>query len=73
LPEGHYDIESFLVRHGKVVARQASTLNVQEVNMERWVSNTAHRHPWFYGAGFTLMCMTIGLTLGMVLRRNKDD
>jgi len=73
LPEGQYDIEAYLVKNHKIVAKQTSTLNVQEVSTERWVTNTAHQHPWFYGSGFTLLCMSIGLTLGMVLRRNKDD
>ena len=73
LPEGQYDIEAYLVKKGKVVAKQASTLNVQEVNTERWVTNIAHQHPWYYGAAFTLMCMIIGLTQSMLLRRSKDD
>jgi uncharacterized protein (TIGR02186 family) len=73
LPEGKYQLEAFLVRNGKIVAQQTSDLTVQEVSLERWVSNAAHGYPWVYGASFTAICMVLGLGLGMLLRRNKDD
>jgi uncharacterized protein (TIGR02186 family) len=73
LPEGKYELNAYLIRNGKVVATQTEGLNVREVSLERWVSMAAHEHAWLYGGVFTLACMGLGLVLGMLLRRNKDD
>lgn len=73
LPLGSYQIEVYLVRDGKVVSHRSSQLDVRQVSAELWVSNIAYRYPWVYGVAFTLLAILIGLSLGMWLRRDKDD
>lgn len=73
LPLGVYRLEFYLVRGGKVVAQQARKLNVQQVHVERWMSNTAHNTPWSFGFAYTFGAMFLGLVLGVILQRDTDD
>ncbi len=73
LPLGEYKLTIYLVRDGKVVARQSRALDVREVQMERWISDVAYRHSWLFGIAFVLFAMTLGLVLGIALRRGGDD
>ncbi|MEJ2509426.1 MAG: TIGR02186 family protein [Gammaproteobacteria bacterium] len=73
IPLGVYHLEFYLVRDGKVVAQQTRKLNVQQVRIERWMSNTAHETPWGFGIVYTLGAMFLGLVLGVVLQRDRDD
>ncbi|MHB1332556.1 MAG: TIGR02186 family protein [Sulfuriferula sp.] len=72
LPLGEYALDTYLIRDGKVTAHQSSKLEVRQVQSELWVSNFAHQNPWLYGASFTLLAIFIGLTLGILLRRNSN-
>lgn len=71
-PLGDYHLDIYLVSHGKVVSHQSRSLNVQQVHLEHWVARVAHGKPWVFGLSFTLLAMTLGLGLGMVLRRDND-
>jgi len=73
IPLGVYHLQFYLVRDGHVVAQQTRKLNVQQVRIERWMSNTAHETPWGFGIVYTLGAMILGLVLGVVLRRDSDD
>lgn len=70
-PIGAYDVEIYSVRNGQVILQNTSRLTVQEVRLEHWVDSVAHAHPWGFGSAFTLSVMSLGLLLGMVLRRKR--
>lgn len=67
-PLGKYELSVYLVRAGAIVAQQTQVLDVREVSIERWVDSVAHEQAWLFGAGLTLMSVTLGLLLGVVLR-----
>lgn len=73
LPIGTYQLQIYQVRDGKVVSEETRALDVRQVRVERWVSNIAHGYSWAFGIGFTLMAMIIGLVLGIILRRSRND
>lgn len=73
LSVGKYELHAYLVRDGKVVAEETKQLDVRQAGLVRWVSSVAHVQPWAYGVLFTLFCMSLGLGLSMLLRRDKDD
>lgn len=73
LPLGTYRLDIYLIKNGKVVAQQMRQLNVQQIRLEHWVSQTAHTWPWVFGISFVLLAMVLGLVLGIVLRKNTDD
>lgn len=73
LPLGAYRLTIYLVRDGKVVAQQSRSLDVREVQIERWVSEVAYDHSWLFGIALTLLAMTLGLGLGVILRKDGDD
>lgn len=72
IPLGRYDLEIYLIRNGRIVARQLRTMNVREVRLARWASDIAHDDPWLFGVGFTLVAMALGLLLGIALRRDGN-
>ncbi len=73
LPLGTYRLDIYLIKNGKVVAQQIRQINVQQIRLEHWVSQTAHTWPWVFGISFVLLAMVLGLILGIVLRKNSDD
>lgn len=73
LPLGTYRLDIYLVKDGNVIAQQQRTLNVQQVRLEHWVSQTAHTWSWTFGISFVVFAMLLGLFLGVVLRKGRDD
>ncbi len=69
LPLGTYRLEIYRVRAGQVRGHQEQTFDVREVKLERWVSDAAYSHPITFGVLFTLLALTIGLILGIALRK----
>ena len=69
LPLGTYRLEIYRVRAGQVRGHQEQTFDVREVKLERWVSDAAYTHPITFGVLFTLLALTIGLVLGIALRK----
>ena len=70
LPLGPYQLDVYSFRDGKLKAHRASTLQVNEVGIERWLSRVALRHSGTFGVVFTLLALALGLTLSMLLRRD---
>lgn len=71
LPIGSYRLDVYAFRNGALTARNASTLRVDEVGIERWLSRVALRHSVSFGVLFTLLAVALGLTLSMLLRRDR--
>lgn len=70
LPIGSYRLDVYAFRNGVLVARNESTLRVDEVGIERWLSRVALRHSVPFGILFTLLAVALGLSLSMLLRRD---
>ncbi len=70
LQVGNYEIETLLVRSGKVIGRNVTHFDVRQVGIERWVWNTAQRQPWLFGALFTLFAMALGFSLNAAAHRS---
>lgn len=71
LPIGAYRLDVYAFRNGVLTARNESTLLVDEVGVERWLSRVALRHAVAFGVLFTLLAVALGLTLSMLLRRDR--
>jgi uncharacterized protein (TIGR02186 family) len=71
LPIGAYRLEVYAFRNGVLIARNKSTLLVDEVGIERWLSGVALRHSVAFGVLFTLLAVALGLSLSMLLRRDR--
>jgi len=69
LQVGTYNLETLLVKSGKVVDRHTSHFEVRQVGIERWVSSTARRSPWLFGLLFTLAAMLLGFALNVIFHR----
>lgn len=71
LQTGTYDIETLLVRSGRVAGRSITHFDVRQVGIERWTWNAAHDRPWLFGSVFTGAMMLLGLLLNALsFRRN---
>jgi len=71
LPVGVYRLDVYSFRNGVLRSRHEGTLLVNEVGIERWLSHVALRHASAFGVLFTLLAVALGLTLSMLMRRNR--
>ena len=71
LPLGAYRLDVYAFRNGVPTGHHESTLLVNEVGIERWLSQVALRHPAAFGLLFTLLAVALGLTLSALLRRDR--
>lgn len=71
LPVGGYRLEVYAFRNGALQARHESTLRVDEVGLERWLSWVTEQHAWAFGMLFTLLSVALGVTLSILLRRGR--
>ncbi len=60
LTEGSYSVRIFLLRGGKVVDTNTSTIVVRKEGLERWLTNLAHRQPLAYGLLSLLIAVVAG-------------
>ena len=70
LPIGNYRLDIYAFRDGELVGRRSSTLEVNEIGIERWVSRIALHYSVAFGILFTLAAASLGLALSMLLRRD---
>lgn len=60
LTEGEYRVRMFLLRDGRVVARQEQAIPVAKAGFERWVANLAREAPLVYGLLSLVMAVAAG-------------
>ena len=72
LPLGRYTLDTFLVRHGQVVARQEQYIEVQQTGFQAWIARFASQDGWLYGIVLTLMLAAMGLGLGIIMQRRLN-
>ena len=69
LPEGVYEVRTYLLRGGKIVAAVSRPLPVGKVGFSAQLAGWASRDGELYGLGAILMALMVGWIGGAVLRR----
>lgn len=69
LPEGVYEIRTYLLREGKIVAAVSRPLPVGKVGFSAQLAGWADHQGPLYGAGAILMALVVGWLGGAILRR----
>ena len=69
LPEGVYDVRTYLLRDGKIVAAVSRPLPVGKVGFSAQLAGWAVDEGPLYGAGAIVMALVLGWLGGAVLRR----
>ena len=67
---GAYRLDIYSFHNGAAAAHQSSTLQVNEVGIELWISQVALRHSAAFGVLLTLLAVVLGLALSMLLRHD---
>ncbi len=70
VPTGIYTVDGMLVENGKIVAREAKTLQVGQVGFNARVYSFAGQHSFFYGVFAILMALISGWSAFTFLRRD---
>jgi len=73
IPLGTYHLDVYLAQNGHIISHQRRNLSVNEVQLEHWVANAVNKHSWLFGFSFTVFALILGLTLGIALRRGRDN
>ncbi len=66
---GKYQIETLLIKSGKVVGHDVSYFEARQIGIERWTWNVAHDHAWLFGVLCTLAAMVLGFFLNAIFHR----
>jgi uncharacterized protein (TIGR02186 family) len=69
LPEGVYDVRTYLLRDGKVVSAVSRPLPVGKVGFSAQLAGWAGTEGPFYGLGAIMMALALGWLGGAVMRR----
>jgi uncharacterized protein (TIGR02186 family) len=69
LPEGTYDVRTYLLREGKIVAAVSRPLPVGKVGFSAQLAGWADHEGPLYGVGAIIMALLVGWIGGAVVRR----
>jgi uncharacterized protein (TIGR02186 family) len=69
IPEGIYDVKTYLLRDGKIVAAVTRPLPVGKVGFSAELADWAMREGPLYGAGAIAMALVVGWIGGAIMRR----
>ncbi len=69
LTEGDYTTTIYLVQEGKVLNSWSDILKVRKVGVEKWLYNTAHENPLFYGVFSIFLALFFGWTASSLFRK----
>jgi uncharacterized protein (TIGR02186 family) len=69
LPEGNYDVRTYLLREGKIVAAVSRPLPVGKVGFSAQLAGWADNDGPLYGLGAIIMALLVGWIGGAVMRR----
>lgn len=65
---GEYQVESFVLKDGKLVARAMDTIQIRKVGLEAFVANAAQNHPMLYGISAVVIALVTGLVVGYLFK-----
>jgi uncharacterized protein (TIGR02186 family) len=69
LPEGVYDVRTYLLRDGKIVAAVSRPLPVGKVGFNAQLAGWSRQEGTLYGLGAIVMALVLGWLGGIVMRR----
>lgn len=72
-PIGAYRVSMYAFRNGRMIEQQSANFRVREVGLERWVSRTAVHDAGTFGVLFTLIAITLGLSVSMSLQPRRPQ
>jgi len=67
---GAYRLDIYSFHNRSLLAHHSSILQVDEADIELWISQLAQRFSWAFGLLFTRLAVMLGLALSMLLRRD---
>ena len=65
-PTGTYKIRSFLFKEGKLMETDMDTLKVEQVGLNAFVFEAAHKHEALYGAFCVILALVSGWFVGIL-------
>lgn len=65
-PTGTYKIRSFLFKDGKLAETDIDTLKVEQVGLNAYIFQAAHKHEWLYGAFCVVLALVSGWFVGIL-------
>ncbi len=69
VPVGHYTAETFLIRHGHVLAAATRDIQIHKIGFERFVAVSAVAFPFFYGLVVIALSVLFGWGAGQIFKR----
>lgn len=69
VPVGAYTAEIYLIRHGKVIARSATSITIDKSGFERWVYVAAQTQGLAYGFVAVWLALIAGWAASLIVRR----
>jgi len=69
VPVGHYTAETFLIRHGHVLAAATRDIEIHKIGFERFVAVSALAFPLIYGFVVVFLSVLFGWLAGVIFRR----
>jgi len=69
VPVGHYTAETFLIRHGQVLAATTRDVVIHKIGFERFVAISARAFPFIYGAVVVILSVLFGWAAGVLFKR----
>ena len=69
LPEGNYEVRTYLLREGRIVAAVSRPLPVGKVGFSAQLAGWADNDGPLYGLGAIIMALVVGWIGGAVMRR----
>lgn len=70
VPTGVYRIAAYLLRDGRIAARQEISMRVAQVGTSAQIQRFAWRHGVLYGLGTVALALMFGMAANLVLRRD---
>jgi uncharacterized protein (TIGR02186 family) len=69
VPVGRFTAETFLIRHGRVLAAAVREIDVRKSGFERFVARAADRSAVLYGLTAVALSVLFGWVAGVIARR----
>ena len=69
VPVGRFTAETFLIRHGRVLAAAVRDIDVRKSGFERFVARAADRSAVLYGLTAVALSVLFGWVAGVIARR----
>ena len=69
LTEGDYETKIYLIQNKRVINSSTDIIEVRKIGLEKWLYNTAHNEPFFYGIFSIVLALFFGWGASTLFRR----